>query len=277
MTLGVIGLGLMGGSFALACKNQNIFSKIVGIDHNEEHKKRALELNLIDEVMEFENIIECDVIVIAIPICAIICVLDDLSKLNLKENVTIIDFGSTKKEIIEKCPKNIRSKFIASHPMAGTEYSGPDAAIPDLYENKVMVMCNIEDNDNYQLNLAFDIYEKLKMQIRIMDAHEHDRHAAFISHMPHVVSYALTNSVLKQEDNEHIVALAAGGFRSMARLAKSNPAMWKDIFESNEENLLDAIDAFRKELKIAKKLIKKKKYHRLYRWMETGNKLHDIL
>jgi len=277
MTLGVIGLGLMGGSFALACKNNYHFDKIYGVDNNKNHLQKALELNLIDEAIEFEELVKCDVIVIAIPICAIICVLDDLSKLPLKENVTIIDFGSTKKEIIQKCPKNLRPQFVASHPMAGTEYSGPQAAIPDLYENKIMVMCNIEDNNNYQLNIAMEIYDALKMNIKIMDADEHDRHAAFISHMPHVVSYSLANAVLKQEDNEHIIALAAGGFRSMARLAKSNPAMWKDIFESNEKNLLDAIDAFRKELKTAKKLIKKKKYNELYRWMESGNKLHDIL
>jgi len=277
MILGIIGLGLMGGSFALACKHNFNFNKIYGIDHNEQHKQIALEKGLVDEIIEFEDIVKCDVIVISIPICAIICVLNDLSKLTLKENVTIIDFGSTKEEIISKCPKNIRPNFIASHPMAGTEYSGPQAAIADLYENKVMVICNIEDNNNYQLNIAMQIYEALKMNIRIMDAHEHDRHAAFISHMPHIVSYSLANSVLKQEDNEHIVALAAGGFKSMARLAKSNPAMWKDIFESNEENLLDAIDAFRKELKTAKKLIKKKKYDKLYEWMKRGNELHNIL
>ena len=277
MILGIIGLGLMGGSFALACKNNYNFKKIYGIDHNKKHIQKAIELNLIDEAIEFEELVKCDVIVIAIPICAIISVLNNLSKLPLKKNVTIIDFGSTKKEIIEKCPKNIRPKFIASHPMAGTEYSGPEAAIPNLYEDKIIVICNVEDNNNYQLNVAMDIYDALKMNIKIMDADEHDRHAAFISHMPHIVSYSLANAVLKQEDNEHIVALAAGGFRSMARLAKSNPAMWKDIFESNEKNLLDAINAFRKELKIAKKLIKKKKYNKLYKWMESGNKLHEIL
>jgi len=277
MILGIIGLGLMGGSFALASKNNYNFKKIYGIDHNKKHIQKAIELNLIDEAIEFEELVKCDVIVIAIPICAIISVLNNLSKLPLKKNVTIIDFGSTKKEIIEKCPKNIRPKFIASHPMAGTEYSGPEAAIPNLYEDKIIVICNVEDNNNYQLNVAMDIYDALKMNIKIMDADEHDRHAAFISHMPHIVSYSLANAVLKQEDNEHIVALAAGGFRSMARLAKSNPAMWKDIFESNEKNLLDAINAFRKELKIAKKLIKKKKYNKLYKWMESGNKLHEIL
>ena len=277
MNLGIIGLGLMGGSFGLGCKNNYNFDKIYGLDHNEHHKTTALQLNLVDEIIEFDELTKCDVIVLAIPICGIINTLQKLSELKLKQNVTIIDFGSTKKEIISKCPKNIRQNFVPSHPMAGTEYSGPEAAIPNLYENKIMVVCNIEDTNNYQLNLAFDIYEALKMNIRIMDANEHDRHAAFISHMPHIVSYSLANSVLKQEDNEHIVALAAGGFRSMARLAKSNPGMWKDIFESNQENLLDSIEAFQRELKIAKKLIKKKKYNKLYEWMNKGNELHTIL
>jgi len=277
MILGIIGLGLMGGSFALTCKKNYNFSKIVGVDHNKEHCETALKLNLVDEIIEFDELSNCDVIVISVPICAIICILNDLSKMNLKENVTIIDFGSTKEEIIKKCPKNIRKNFIPSHPMAGTEYSGPEAALPNLYENKVMVVCNIEESGKQQLDLALDIYKKIDMKIKIMDAHEHDRHAAFISHMPHIVSYSLTNSVLKQEDKDHIVALAAGGFRSMARLAKSNPAMWKDIFESNEDNLLDAIEAFSKELKLAKELIKNQKYDKLYDWMKEGNKLHEIL
>jgi len=277
MILGIIGLGLMGGSFALSCKNNYNFDKIVGVDHNKTHCETALKLNLVDEIIEFNELTKCDVIVISVPICAIICILKDLSKLKLKENVTIIDFGSTKEEIISKCPKNIRKNFVPSHPMAGTEYSGPEAALPNLYEDRVIVVCNIEDSGEYQVNLALDIYKKLKMNIKIMDAKEHDRHAAFISHMPHIVSYSLANSVLKQEDKDHIVTLAAGGFRSMARLAKSNPAMWKDIFESNERNLLDAIEAFKEELEIAKKLIENKEYDKLYNWMKEGNKLHEIL
>ena len=276
MILGIVGLGLMGGSFALSCKKYCNFDKIYGIDHNKLHQQEAIRLNLVDEIIEIEDIAKCDIIVLAVPICAIINTLKKLSTLPLKENVTIIDFGSTKKEIISKCPTNIRKNLVASHPMAGTEYSGPKAAIEDLYENKTMVICDIEDSGNHQLNIALDIYEKLKMNVKIMSADEHDRHAAFISHMPHVVSYSLANAVLKQEDNEHIIALAAGGFKSMARLAKSNPAMWRDIFESNEDNLLDAIDAFRKELKKAKKMIKKKKYDKLTKWMMKGNELHNL-
>jgi len=277
MILGIIGLGLIGGSFALSCKQHYNFEKIVGVDNNELHTKEALKLNIVDEIIDFKDLTICDVIVIATPINAIINILKQLSKLELKENVTIIDFGSTKEKIIKNCPSNLRDKFVPAHPMAGTEYSGPHAALPNLYENKVIVICDIVNINNYQLDLAMDIFNKLKMDIKIMDAKEHDRHAAFISHMPHIVSYSLANSVLKQEDKDHIIALAAGGFKSMARLAKSNPAMWKDIFESNEKNLLDAIEAFKKELKLAKKLIKNKEYDKLYDWMKEGNKLHEIL
>ena len=237
----------------------------------------TLKLGLVDEIIEFDMVTQCDVIILSIPICAIISILEDLSKLPLKKDCTIIDFGSTKKEIIEKCPTNIRKNLIASHPMAGTEYSGPYAAIDNLYKNKVMVICDIQNSGKKQLDLAIDLYEKLQLDIKIMSADEHDRHAAFISHMPHIISYSLANSVLKQEDKEHIIALAAGGFKSMSRLAKSNPDMWKDIFESNEENILDSIEAFRKELKIAKSLIQKKKYKQLHQWMKKGNKLYEIM
>ena len=276
INLGIIGLGLMGGSFALACKNNYNFDRIYGVDNNKTHQETALNLKLVDKIIEFEEIVKCDVIVLAVPICAIIKILNRLANLPLKKNTTIIDFGSTKKEILSKCPQKIRPYLVASHPMAGTEYSGPNAAIANLYENRIMVMCDIQNSGKKQLETAIDIYESLKMNIRVMSSDEHDRHAAFISHMPHIVSYSLANAVLKQEDNEHIVALAAGGFRSMARLAKSNPTMWRDIFESNEKNLLDAIDAFSKELKIAKKFIKNRKYKKLTKWMQNGNKLHNL-
>jgi len=277
MILGIVGLGLIGGSFALSCKKYYNFSKIVGVDNNPIHSKKALELGLVDEVIPFDELNKCDVIVISVPISAIITILEKLSKMDLKQDVTIIDFGSTKESIIKNCPLKIRKNFIPAHPMAGTEYSGPEAALENLFENKIMVVCNLEESGEYQRKIALDIFTSIKMNIRIMDAHEHDRHAAFISHMPHIISYALTNSVLKQEDKEHIVILAAGGFKSMARLAKSNPDMWRDIFKSNKQNLLDAIEAFKKELKFAKELIEKEKYEELNKWMKEGNKLHEIL
>ncbi|WP_456469779.1 prephenate dehydrogenase [Caminibacter sp.] len=276
MVCAVVGLGLMGGSFALATKNY--FQKIIGIDHNKSHQKEALALGLVDEISSLkEASIVADVIVLAIPIRGIINALKELSEYNLKKESLIIDFGSTKETIVNECPKNIRKNLVASHPMAGTEYSGPQAAIADLYKNRVMVVCNIEESGENQLKKAFDIFKHLEMNIKIMDATEHDRHAAFISHMPHIVSFSIANAVLKQEDKEHIVTLAAGGFRDMSRLAKSNPHMWRDIFKENKKNLLNSIEAFKSELKKAEEMIKKEEWEKLCKWMETGNELHKIM
>jgi len=270
-----VGLGLMGGSFGLAMRGY--FKKIIGIDKNKEHLIEALNLGLVDEIGEFKDIEEVDVVVLAIPIRGIINTLKEISKLNIKNNLTIIDFGSTKETIIKNCPKNIRKNLVASHPMAGTEYSGPKAAIGDLYKNKVMVVCNIEDSGEIQRRVSIDIFNKLEMVIKYMDAKEHDRHAAFISHMPHIVSFSIANAVLKQEDKEHIVTLAAGGFRDMSRLAKSNPDMWKDIFIENKKNLLDSMEAFESELKKAKKMIEEDRWEELKEWMKNGNNLHKIM
>ena len=275
MVCSIVGLGLMGGSFGLAMRGY--FKKIIGIDNNKNHAIEALNLGLVDEIGEFKDIEKSDVVILAIPIRGIINALKEISKLNVKKDLTIIDFGSTKESIIKTCPSNIRQNLVASHPMAGTEYSGPMAAIADLYTNKVIVVCNIEDSGEVQKKRAIDIFNHLKMQIKYMDAKEHDRHAAFISHMPHIVSFSIANAVLKQEDKEHILALAAGGFRDMSRLAKSNPKMWKDIFIENKKNLLDSIEAFKSELKKAKEMIEENRWDELEEWMKMGNNLHKIM
>ncbi|MEO1928068.1 MAG: prephenate dehydrogenase [Nautiliaceae bacterium] len=275
MTCAIVGLGLMGGSFGLATRDY--FDEIVGIDNNQAHASEALNLGLVDRIGNFEDLKQADVIILAIPIRGIISVLKSLSALGIKKSATVIDFGSTKESIIEECPKNIRKNLVASHPMAGTEYSGPMAAIADLYENKIMVVCNIEESGEVQRKTACDIFSYLKMRVKYMDAKEHDRHAAFISHMPHIVSFSIANSVLKQEDKECIVTLAAGGFRDMSRLAKSNPDMWGDIFKENKKNLLLSVEAFEEELKKAKEMIEKEEWEKLKEWMKNGNKLHTIM
>jgi len=275
MVCAIVGLGLMGGSFGLATKGY--FEKIIGIDHNIDHQKDALNLGLVDEIGDIKDIEKCDVVILAIPIRGIISTLKEISKLNIKKDLTIIDFGSTKESIINECPINIRRNLVASHPMAGTEYSGPSAAIEDLYTNKIMVVCNIEESGEVQKKRACEIFRHLKMKIKKMDAKEHDRHAAFISHMPHIVSFSIANAVLNQEDKEHIVTLAAGGFKDMSRLAKSNPHMWSDIFKENKKNLLDSIEAFKDELKKAKKMIEDENWDELKKWMKKGNMLHKIM
>ncbi len=275
MTAGIVGLGLMGGSLALELKELDFIEKVLGYDKNEEHKKEALKLGLIDEIVDFDDIKKCDVIFLAIPVEGIIEALNKLIDIN--ENTTVIDLGSTKEKIVKNVPKKIRKNFVAAHPMTGTEKFGPEAAFKGLYKDKILVLCNIEDSGEKQKKLSEKIFTDIGMQIVYMDAKEHDKHAAFISHLPHAISYALANSVLKQEDPKSILILAAGGFKDMSRLAKSSPNMWTDIFKQNRENLLLSIEVFKKELKYAQKLIEEESWEELKEWMKTATTLHKIL
>jgi prephenate dehydrogenase len=161
--------------------------------------------------------------------------------------------------------------------MTGTENFGPQAAIEGLYDDQVVVLCDIEDSGKVQQEVSRKIFKALKMRKYFMGANEHDRHAAFISHMPHAISYSIANTVMKQENKHNILALAAGGFRSMSRLAKSSPNMWEDIFRQNKTNLLEAIDLFEGELKVLKKSIENDEWDEVNKIMNDGYKLHDIL
>lgn len=275
MNIAIIGLGLMGGSLALSLKKQPFVNSIVGLDHNKSHEKIALELSLVEKIIPFEDLKFYDVIFLAIPVDGIIAVLHQLS--DLPPQTTIIDLGSTKAKIVATIPKAIRENFVAAHPMTGTENFGPNAAIEGLYDEKVVVLCNLQESGAHQVEQAKKLFGALKMKMTFMDATEHDRHAAFISHMPHAISYAIANTVMRQEDKHNILALAAGGYRSMSRLAKSSPNMWEDIFRQNRENLLEAITLFETELMQLKNAIIEENWKRVHQEMSDGNKLHDIL
>ena len=276
MIVGVVGLGLMGGSFAISlrkrCKKEFI---IIGSDHNQNHIKEALDLSIIDEAQQYETLIKIsDIIIFAIPVKSIIAYFKNLK--NLKKDALIIDLGSTKESIINSIPPKYRKNLVATHPMAGTEYSGPNAAFDGLYKDKITVFCNIEQSGKNQLELATKIFNAVGSKIVYMNAKEHDRHAAFISHMPHIVSFSLSNSVLAQEDKKNILLLAAGGFKDMSRLAKSSPYMWKDIFNQNKESLLNSMDFFEKELNNAKNMIINDEWDKLVEWMKKANRLHEL-
>jgi len=276
MNIGIIGLGLMGGSLGLALKKIPNKYTIIGYDHNPEHKSDALRLNLVDKIAKnFEEIKNCNVIILTIPVNAIITIAKELT--NIDAQCTIIDFGSSKEKISNAIPTKIRKNFITAHPMTGTEKFGPTAAVEALYNEKVMVICDIEKSADYQKGIAISIFKDINSKIIFMDAKEHDRHAAFISHMPHAVAFALAQSVLKQENPKSILALAGGGFKDMSRIAKSSPNMWEDIFRQNKENLIKSIDAFNNEMILCKELIKEEKWDDLHQWMSEANKLHDIL
>ena len=275
MNIAIIGLGLMGGSLALSLQEQNYVNSIVGYDHNEKHQNDALTLGLVDKIVSFEDVKKCDVIFLAIPVNGVINILQQLTDVN--ESTTIIDLGSTKEKIVASVPKIIRKNFVAAHPMTGTENFGPHAAVKNLYDNKVVVLCDLEDSGEVQKKTAKKIFKSLHMKKYFMKSHEHDRHAAFISHMPHAISYSIANTVLKQENKHNILALAAGGFRSMSRLAKSSPYMWEDVFRQNKDNLLEAIELFETELTRLKQNIQNEEWGKVHQEMANANKLHDIL
>jgi prephenate dehydrogenase len=275
MNVAIVGLGLMGGSLALSLQKLDFINTIVGYDHNEEHQKEALRLKLVEKIVTFEELKKYDVIFLGIPVNGIISVLQNLHNLDI--NCTVIDLGSTKAKIVAAVPQSIRKNFVAAHPMTGTENFGPTAAVEGLYKDKVVVLCDLEESGEHQREVARKIFKALGMKKYFMKSNEHDRHAAFISHMPHAISYSLANTVMKQEKRDNILALAAGGFRSMSRLAKSSPYMWEDIFRQNKENLLEAITLFEKELSEMKKDIENDEWERVHKLMADGNKLHDIL
>ncbi len=275
MKIGIIGLGLMGGSLGLALKHIKLVSKICGFDHNLSHCEEALKLGLVSEIVSFSEIKKCDMIFLAIPVEAIISVLQNLK--DIPKDTTIVDLGSTKEKIIKSVPKEIRSNFIAAHPMTGTEKFGPSAAIEDLYHDSVVVMCNMNESGDEHKNRAIQIFSHIGMKIVFMNAVEHDKHASFISHLPHALSYALANSVMGEEEPKSILILAGGGFKDMSRIAKSSPAMWVDVFKQNRENLLHSIELFENELNKCKNIVKEENWEELEKWMGNATTLHKIL
>lgn len=274
--VGIIGLGLMGGSLSLALKKHSKDYYFMGLDHNELHCSQALQLGLVDEICtSTEALKSCDIIFLTIPVDGIIAVSKQLAP--LQDKCTVIDLGSTKEKISLAIPSEIRHHFVTAHPMTGTEKFGPTAALEDLYTDKVVVLCDLEKSGIYQQNIAKKIFTDIGMNIVCMGSKEHDRHAAFISHMPHAISYALANSVMAQEDSKSIIALAGGGFKDMSRIAKSSPTMWEDIFRQNKTNVLEAIHSFQSELKKCQKMVENDEWETLNGWMREANALHDIL
>ncbi len=276
--VGIIGLGLIGGSIGIALCEAGDKYFIIGYDHNKNHEIEALNLKLVNKIADnLDEILNCDIIFLAIPVEGIVSFFKNIDLNKIKNNTTIIDLGSTKSEIIDSIPKEIRKNFVASHPMAGTEKSGPSASVKNLYLNRVAVLCDLEDSGEIQRFESEEIFKFLGMRIVKMNGKDHDKHVSWISHLPHVLSFSLANSVLNQENPESIVNLAAGGFRDMSRLAKSSPKMWRDIFQQNRDNLLNSIDYFAHELEQFKNLIEKKDWEKLEEKMKSANSLHKIL
>ncbi|MFA7086143.1 MAG: prephenate dehydrogenase [Aliarcobacter sp.] len=276
MNIGIIGLGLMGGSLAKAVKRYGISKKVYGFTNSEKNKKEIEELGLVDELVDLETLKKVsDVIILSIPVDAIISMFPNF--LDINDKTTIIDMGSTKEYIVKNIPTKIRKNFVAAHPMTGTEKNGPKAAIDNLYEGKTVVLCDLEDNANIHVNKAFKIFQEIGMRIVVMNSHEHDVNACYISHLPHLISFSLANTVMSHQNPKEIIALAAGGFKDMSRIAKSSPRMWGDIFKQNRQNMLESIKSFEDQMNEAKKMIEDERYEELEDWMKKANSLHEIL
>ena len=246
MQISIIGLGLIGGSLALDLRTNGFATYLRGVDANPAHATQALELGLVDEINELEMACQtADIVVLAVPVNAVIKLLPHVLDA-ISPETTVIDMGSTKAEIAQTAmthPK--RHRLVLAHPMAGTEHSGPQAAISHLFHNKAAIICNQEESDADAVSLTERLFKSLFMRILYMDAQEHDVHAAYVSHISHISSFVLALTVLEKEKSEaNIFNLASGGFASTVRLAKSSPRMWQDVYEQNAQNILDVLNSY---------------------------------
>lgn len=274
----IIGLGLIGGSMALRLKELSLTKKILGVDANEAHGKIALESGLIDEYVSLEEAVSrAQLIIIATPVNSIPNIL--ISILDLSLHQVVIDMGSTKAGICQAVsghPK--RGRFVAAHPMWGTEFSGPLAATTQSFTGKAVIFCEAEKSDQDALETAVNIFRKMGMHILRMNPEEHDLHTAYVSHLAHITSFALANTVLEKEKEEKaIFELASAGFGSAVRLAKSNPDTWVPIFRENKEYLLDVLNEHMSQLRKFKSCLEKENWDYLHELITESNQIKKVL
>ena len=273
-----MGIGLIGGSVALKCKRAGFTAKVMGVDSNPDHCKQALELGLVDEVLSLEDaVVAADLIILAIPVGAIASLLPGLlDKVNTQ---VVIDMGSTKSlltDLVAGHPQ--RGRFVASHPMWGTEYSGPTAAVENAFEQKAVILCDVEKTDADALDTAHQLFNVLQMRIIQMNAKDHDVHAAYVSHISHITSFALANTVLEKEKEDNaIFEMASAGFESTVRLAKSNPEMWTPILMQNRQNVLDVLNEHISQLRKFKSCLEKENWEYLNELMSNANQIRRII
>ena len=278
MRLAVVGIGLMGGSIALSLKKKGFVSHVIGVDQNIEHQQQALQLGIVDEIMSLEDAVtSSDIIALATPVNVAELLLPSI--LNLVNKQVVFDLGSTKESIVNVANAHSnKGRFVPTHPMWGTEFSGPTAAQTDAFIDKATVICNKSQVDPDALVIIEQMYVQLGMHILYMDAIKHDIHVAYISHISHITSFALANTVLeKEKESDAIFELASGGFESTVRLAKSNAEMWVPIFMQNKENVLDVLNEHISQLRKFKASLEKENPAYLLELIQNANKIKKIL
>jgi prephenate dehydrogenase len=275
----IIGLGLIGGSIAIDLRKSGLATEITGIDLNNDHALRAFELQLIDKIgTEDKAIAFADLIILAIPVTALSQLIPGILD-TVKKSAVIIDTGSTKASICRAVNRHAnRTQFVAAHPIAGTENSGPDAAFAELFRDKTNIICEKEKSSTHALSVAEKVFEALGMKTIFMEPEEHDKHVAYVSHLSHVSSFLLGQTVLDIErDEKNIFALAGSGFSSTVRLAKSSPDMWAPIFEQNAEYLSQALLEYIMHLQRFQYHLMKRDVKELHKTMTEANQIRRIL
>ena len=278
MKVGIIGLGLIGSSLALKISEVYNDITIYGEDISESNLKYTIENKIIGNKLEEKDYSKLDILFVAIPVYQVLKVLSPILD-KVGENTLVIDLGSTKKPICDLVNSNQnRRKFLAAHPIAGTEFSGPISADSSLFDNKTIILCETEKTENRLLNIAKDLFLNIGMSIKEMTADEHDKHIAYVSHLSHITSFMLGKTVMdKEKDEETIYDMAGSGFESTVRLGKSSPSMWTPIFNQNKKNIIDALDEYLKNIKNFKHLIETDNLSEMFNEMEQINGIKNIL
>ncbi len=275
----LIGTGLIGGSIILKLKSKGFNGRVFGSDLSAAHLDQALEKGIIDETLTSKTLpAGIDLIILCVPVDAAITILPDLLE-KIEPSTVIMDVGSTKLDIVQSVKNHSnRGRFVAFHPMWGTENSGPEAAQEESFTSKAAVLCDIENSDKDAVNKVEGLAKTLGMHLLYMSAEAHDVHTAYISHISHITSYALANTVLEKEREEDtIFQLASSGFSSTVRLAKSHPEMWVPIFKQNKENVLDVLNEHISQLRKFKSALEKENYDLLEELIRNANKIRPIL
>ncbi len=279
LVLGIVGLGLIGGSMAIDLKRRGYARHVIGVDRDRLHAATALRIGLVDETTDLDDAMaRADVVVIAVPVDATLALLPGVLD-RVRDTQVVTDVASTKKTLVEAVRGHPRRRrFVPSHPMAGTEFSGPWAALSGLFDSKAAILCDPEASDPDAVALIERLYSVLNMRLVRMEAARHDVHVAYVSHISHVTSFALALTVLaKERDEKAIFDLASGGFSSTARLAKSSAEMWTPIFQQNSENVVNVLDAYIRILQDFRRHIADKSAEPLTQMIREANRIRRVL
>ena len=280
MTIGIVGLGLIGGSMAVDLRRRGFAGRVLGVENEKVNAEAALKIGLADEIVDLEACVAgSDIIVLAIPVGAAVKMLPKVLDLVACTDKVVIDVCSVKEAMCQVAQGHAaRSRYVATHPMAGTEYSGPWAAMPGLFDGRACIFCDVEESSPKAVRLIEKLYDALNMRVTYMRSDAHDMHVAYVSHISHITSFALALTVLdKEKDEKHIFDLASGGFSSTVRLAKSSADMWVPILALNHDNVIRVIDTYIDKMKEFRTAIDAYDEDKIRELIAEGNKIKRII